>query len=491
VFDVYIRVSRLGERTEAEATEIYETKCRAWALANDIVIDEVETDTDVSGAVAVADRGLERLLQKVEAGESEGIVTPYLDRLGRDMIESSLAYRRIEQAEGRLVCVEDGIDSERPGDKLNFSIRSALAEDYLNRTRANYQAAVDRKVSQGAHIYKAPFGYRRDDETQRLVVVEAEAKLVRELFECRANGEDAGKLMRFLRDAGVVNPRTGKPYGKSGVRGMISNRTYLGEIRVQNGRKGQPRVIKGYHPAIITEPQFDAANAVKGAFHPRDSSLASQAKLRGLVYCATCGRRVKISGSTSKAGRVANYVCTGDCEKRAGIRAARLDAYVEALVTQAAVDKDPLIAAVITGDTRYQDALAAVADAQQLHDELRDDLDAQRAMGTKDWVEALKVRKQAIELARQQLAKVRPEARKRGAKSESLEAQLAGEELTRFIDRIVLHPNPRGPRFKRPCEERVDVYLVGSPDEPYRPKFKKLSKRDAASLERHRAERAA
>ena len=89
MYDIYIRVSRLGDRTEDEATEVYEAQCRDWANRNAVSIDEVEEDTDVSGSVAVAERKLERLIQKVEAGESEGIVTPYLDRFGRDIISGS------------------------------------------------------------------------------------------------------------------------------------------------------------------------------------------------------------------------------------------------------------------------------------------------------------------------------------------------------------------------------------------------------------------
>ena len=105
MFDIYIRVSQLGDRDEQDATEIYEAACREWAEHSDIDIDEVAIDTDVSGSVAVKDRTLERLVRRIENGESDGIITPWLDRFGRDQIEGSLAYRRIKKAEGRLVCV--------------------------------------------------------------------------------------------------------------------------------------------------------------------------------------------------------------------------------------------------------------------------------------------------------------------------------------------------------------------------------------------------
>jgi site-specific DNA recombinase len=186
MYDIYIRVSRLGERSEDEATEVYEEQCRDWAVKHDIVVDEVAEDTDVSGSVAVADRTLERLIQKVENGESEGILTPYLDRLGRDNIESCMVEKRVTDADGRLIAVKDGYDSISPNSRLLYQMRSAIAEDGFRRVKASYQAAIDRKIATGAHIYKPPFGYHRDEETGRLVMVESDAKLVREVFERHA-----------------------------------------------------------------------------------------------------------------------------------------------------------------------------------------------------------------------------------------------------------------------------------------------------------------
>src|SRR6266496_4094080 len=199
MFDLYIRVSKLGERSEGEATEVYEAQCRAWADRAGVAIDEVAEEMEVSGATAVAERRLERLLQRVEAGESEGIITPYLDRFGRDLIEGALAY--------------------------------------LRRTRSNFQAAVERAAARGVYLAaKPPFGYRKDEQG-RLVVDERRAALVVELYERRAAGANVGQLTRFLQGEGVE-------ITKSGVRSILRNRAYLGEMRLQNGRKGEPSVLK-------------------------------------------------------------------------------------------------------------------------------------------------------------------------------------------------------------------------------------------------------
>lgn len=137
----------------------------------------------------------------MEAGESEGILTPYLDRFGRDMIEGALAYRRIKLARGRLVCVADGTDSSREGDELVFNFRMAIAEDYLNRAPSNFQNAVERAAKNGVYLAaRPPFAYQRN-EHKRLVVNELEAPLVVELFERKSSGESIGSLARWLSEA--------------------------------------------------------------------------------------------------------------------------------------------------------------------------------------------------------------------------------------------------------------------------------------------------
>jgi DNA invertase Pin-like site-specific DNA recombinase len=492
MYDVYIRVSRLGDRTEDEATEVYEAQCRDWANRNGIPIDEVEEDTDVSGAVAITERKLEHLIQKVETGESEGIVTPYLDRFGRDIISGSVALKRIADAGGRLVCVNDGFDSASPGSKEIFGYRMVTAEAFLDRVRANYQVAIDRKVAAGAYVYKAPFGYRKDD-AGRLIVNEREAELVREVFERRAAGDDIGKLTRFLREQGAISVYSGKPLTKSGVRTMLANRAYVGEVSIQNGTRGKPRVIRDFHAPIIPRQLYEAANAVRGAYFPQNGKLASQVKLPGLVYCATCKRRLRIGGYRAGGESVANYACTyADCPAHASMKVSKLDAYVEGLLMTAVVAREPHVGAVIEGDTRYQDAMTAVEEAERVYEEFRDSIELQRELGIRGFADGLRVRKEALELARRELAKARPAKRdgRRGRKGRmmSYEAFLheyERESNARLIDRVVLKPNAGGPGGKKlGPETRVDVYLTGS-DKPYRPTYAKLSKEDEEALRRH------
>lgn len=464
MFDIYIRISKLEERSEDEAAEVYEAQCRAWADRAGVAVDMVEEDTDVSGATAVSERKLERLIQRVEAGESEGIITPYLDRFGRDLIQGALAYRRLKLAEGRLICVNDGIDSDRPGDEFQFQIRMVFAEDYLRRTRLNFQAAVDRAAARGVYLAsKPPFGYRKDDEG-KLIVDEQRAPHVVELFERRASGANVGELTRWLQGQGAE-------ITKSGVRSILRNRAYVGEMRVQNGRKGAPSVIKNHHAPILTEQQWEAGQ-VKHEFVPR-TGLTQEARLRGLVYCTTCGKRCKLTLYGPPGNRKTTYTCTYEkCSAHAGMRASKLDAYIDELLWRAAAEHEPHVEAVILGDTRYTDALLAVEEARRDFEEFRDSVELQRELGIEGFAQGLKVRKDALELTRRELAKVRRPAGSSGSKRrmtfEEFSREYERERYVQFIERVWLKPAGRVGSRVPPVEERVEVYFSGS-DEPYAP----------------------
>src|SRR5437667_9770720 len=97
-FDIYARISQEGDRTPEQVEEqldLYEATCREWAERHAFEIGEVARESDVAGSVKVDQRKLGAVIRRVEEGESAGILTPYLDRFGRDTIEGCLAYKRI------------------------------------------------------------------------------------------------------------------------------------------------------------------------------------------------------------------------------------------------------------------------------------------------------------------------------------------------------------------------------------------------------------
>ena len=93
----------------------------------------------------------------------------------------------------------------------------------------------------GRHV---PLGY--DVEDRKLVVNEAEAALVRSIFERFLRVGSATMLAQELRAEGRAHhARRGKPIDKGSLYKLLNNRTYLGEA-VHKGTS-----YPGEHEAIV------------------------------------------------------------------------------------------------------------------------------------------------------------------------------------------------------------------------------------------------
>ena len=143
------------------------------------------------------------------------------------------------------------------------------------RIRDKFLASRRRGMWMGGH---APLGYGVRD--RKLVVNEAEAALVRHIFERFLQVGSATKLVQELNAAGHRTKR-GKPFDKGIVYKLLNNPTYVGRVT----HKGA--VYPGEHKAIVDRDTWDkvraiiAENAYRRASHTR---AATPALLKGLIF---------------------------------------------------------------------------------------------------------------------------------------------------------------------------------------------------------------
>jgi len=308
-----VRVSfvgtRTGDRFHSDTDQADDLEREAARLGGQLVL--LPPELNVSGGLALEKRpSLLAAVEGVEAGEYAGIIVSYLSRLGRSIREQLRAWDRVEAAGGRIVVVREGIDTSTATGRMYRNILLVMAEAEREQHAERFEER--RRLATEAGIWQrrqTPLGYRRDPATRHLVPDE-HAHAVVGLFGARA----AGTPLVQLADRVKMTP--------SGVRALLRNRVYLGELRVGE------HVNFDAHPAIVTPDEFDAAQ-VTVPRPPRGIRADGPALLAGLVRCAGCGRVM----SRARTARVV-YVCHGRhsggrCAAPAAITAALLDAHVE------------------------------------------------------------------------------------------------------------------------------------------------------------------
>lgn len=486
--DGYIRVSRVAGREGDSfiSPDVQREQIENWCALSGAELREVHTDLDMSGARA--DRpGLLAALERVERGESEGIVVARLDRLARSLPIAFDAITRIEDAGGALIAVGDGVDPRTTTGKMARGILLVIAEWYREQVRESWSIARERAVRRGVAIMSTtPTGYRVGD-AGRLEPDPKWAPVIRDVFERRAGGETWAALARHMNDCGVPVKHAGS--GKSGagrwtghtVSRLVAGRVYLGEIK--HGEYVNSRA----HEAIVSPTLWQAAQLARGTGKPREDQ--APALLSGIVKCAGCGYAMhRATGrGDRRGGLTVGYRCRGGgsggtCEHRAYAAPAW---NLEALVIREYLHYAENLE--IEGTSESQELDAAMLQLEQAEDALRvfrDDPQIIAALGPASFAEGLRERGRQVDVAREGVAQARlplagvPDVMSLRGMWPDLDVPERRRLLTAAIDCVVVAG--RGPID----EKRVRICWAGlaPPDLPKRGRGSKLTPIDIKRL---------
>lgn len=313
----------------------------------------VFADYAVSGA-SMARPGLESMMQAVEAGSIDVILTEDVSRLSRDMGDAAHIFKRLQFAGVPLVSLADGIDTSAKHAKLNFAVKSMLADMYLDDLRDKTLRGLEGRALAGKATGGVPFGFCTRPEVDAhgraignaIAIEPAEAEIVRRIFEDYRQGGALNRIARALNVEGIPSPRAGSRHkrfgwGLSTIRAMLYNERYAGTwrfkerqwVKVPGTNKRRPRaraaedVITVERPElrIIDAETWSEVQARLRAVHRKYTKRGDGAPervvtprrctylLSGLLYCDECGGPMTIYGGRQRWYRCATHHNKGTC----------------------------------------------------------------------------------------------------------------------------------------------------------------------------------
>jgi DNA invertase Pin-like site-specific DNA recombinase len=421
--DGYIRVSQVAGRSGESfiSPSVQREQIEGWAKIHGAVVGEIFEELDQSGARS--DRPmLIAALERVESGQSQGIVVAKLDRFGRSLVDGLANIDRIAAAGGIFVSVQDGLDLSTPTGKLVLRIMFSMAEWELDRVRANWETAKARAVARGVHICGlVPVGYRRG-AGGRLKVDERAAAAVAEVFRRRGDGASIVALIEFLNASGLRTTRGSSCFVESSVIGMLANRVYLGEA------KSGSNVNASAHAAIVDPASWQQAQRPTRFHSAKRASL-----LGGVLRCGSCRLKMFTEAPihSPTASRV-SYRCpgrssAGPCPAPAMVRGDEIEGLVEEFVFRRAA------AAGADRHTRSRvaKAEAALERTSAALVRYRDHSGALTALSPERFAAGLTKRQEDVEQAALRLASAQRAAEAPGAVPRDLEQAWPGLSIER------------------------------------------------------------
>jgi site-specific DNA recombinase len=349
---IYARKSteQTGVADEQKSVARQVDHARAYAVAKGWTVadDHVYVDDGISGAEFATRPGFLRLMNALKPrAPFDALVMSEESRLGREAIETAYALKQIVQSGVRVFFYlenrERTLDS--PTDKIMLSLTAFADELEREKARQRTYDAMLRKARAGHVTGGRVFGYdnvevtgsdgRRSHVERR--INEAEAAVVRQIFELAAKGHGLTTIVKTLNAERAPSPRAqqGRPaaWAQSSIREVLYRELYRGVIVWNKSRKRNRWGVKHQQPKsqsewirisapdlrIVSDPLWNAAHAQmdqqRRRYAPRTRGAApwgNQGKylLTGLLRCAVCGGGLEVRSRSHGTHRAFFYGCS-------------------------------------------------------------------------------------------------------------------------------------------------------------------------------------
>ena len=330
---IYIRLSKEDEEkekySESESVQNQRTLLMQYIKENKFNFVAEYVDDGVSGTSF--DRpAFNKMIDDVEQGKINMVITKDLSRLGRNYVQSGYYTETyFPEHNVRYIAILDNIDTAL--DSANNDIapfKSILNEMYAKDTSKKINSVLQSKRNNGEYLGTAPYGYKKDPENKyHLVIDEEAAEVVRTVFRMFIEGYGTMQIADYLSEQKIPIPSDYNKrnrgvksisYGlwpQSTVRFILSNEVYTGTV-VQGKRKKISFKSKKFvdvpeedwirvpnmHEAIVSKEDFERSKKILEA--TKGSRIVENDYLfKGILQCFDCKGYIGIR-SPDKNGNI-------------------------------------------------------------------------------------------------------------------------------------------------------------------------------------------
>ena len=286
----------------------------------------------------------QRMIDDIEDGKINCVVTKDLSRLGRNYILTGQYTEIYFPSKGvRYIAVNDNVDTINGENEL-APFLNILNEMHARQTSKKVKAAMRTRFANGAHYGAyAPLGYVKDPDKKGHLLIDPETRwIIEKIFDLAVHGRGAASITRILVEEKVPTPGwlnfqrygtfaniyAGAPEEKAyawtiaQVKSILKEETYIGHsvhnkqtnISFKNKKKvRKPKEewyrVENTHEAIISEDVFRQVQEQICNRRRRQKNGTTQI-FSGLVKCADCGWSLAYGVNSQNKNPYAHYHCS-------------------------------------------------------------------------------------------------------------------------------------------------------------------------------------
>ena len=337
---LYYRLSR-DEDEELNSLNNQRKIIYNFAVSNGHEVVGESFDDNVSG-MHFNREGIDKIYEVVEAGKIEAIIVKDLSRLGRHRTQTALFIDYLRERNVRVLSATENIDTFNENDDLIIGFKGLVNDFYARDGSRRVRTGYRQKQKEGI-VTIPPFGYFKDKNTKKVVVVEEAAETVRLIFSAYVGGSGMKAIARTLNEQRRKTPALMQmellnkrlPNTQDGilkkylwdatmVARILRDESYIGTLICHKSERNKINKTfrftdpeeqfrhENYLPMIVTREIWEQAQALlteRKEKNVRAGTNRGILRYGGLLRCKDCGRTFIGKRIKLKSGERVVYVC--------------------------------------------------------------------------------------------------------------------------------------------------------------------------------------
>ena len=337
---LYYRLSR-DENEELNSLNNQRKIIYNFATSNGHEVVGESFDDNVSG-MHFNREGIDKIYEVVEAGKIEAIIVKDLSRLGRHRTQTALFIDYLREHDVRVLSATENIDTFNENDDLIIGFKGLVNDFYARDGSRRVRTGYRQKQKEGI-VTIPPFGYFKDKNTKKVVIVEEAAETVRLIFSAYVGGSGMKAIARTLNEQRrktpafmqmeLLNKRL--PNTQDGilkkylwdttmVARILRDESYIGTLICHKSERNKINKTfrftdteeqfrhENYLPMIVTREIWEQAQALLAERKEKNVRAGTNRgilRYGGLLRCKDCGRTFIGKRIKLKSGERVVYVC--------------------------------------------------------------------------------------------------------------------------------------------------------------------------------------
>ena len=338
---LYYRLSR-DEDDELNSLTNQRKIIYEYAVTNGHEVVGESFDDNVSG-MHFNREGIDKIYEVVEAGKIEAIIVKDLSRLGRHRTQTALFIDYLREHDVRVLSATENIDTFNENDDLIIGFKGLVNDFYARDGSRRVRTGYRQKQKEGL-VTIPPFGYFKDKNTKKVVIVEEAAETVRLIFTAYVGGSGMKTIARTLNEQKRKTPALMqlellnkslpntqdvilKKYlwDATMIARILRDESYVGTLICHKSERNKINKTfrftepeeqfrhENYLPPIITPELWEQTQmmlAERKRLNVRAAPSQEILRYSGLLRCEDCGRAMFGKRIHLKSGERVTYVCS-------------------------------------------------------------------------------------------------------------------------------------------------------------------------------------